>query len=56
MLRWRMLPYGLLVVPSAGVLRAAAPVGSEPPAGMRTGAALGIACAVLGTRRVRRRT
>ena len=55
-LRWRLLPYGLLVVAlAAGMLRAAAPVGTDTLAGMLTGAALGIACAVLGKRRVWRR-
>jgi carbon starvation protein CstA len=55
LLRWRMLPYAVLVVALAvGLLRAQAqPLDPATLAGMATGAAVGVLAAVAGLRRSR---
>ncbi len=55
MLRWRLLPYALLVVAlGVGLLRAQEePLEASTLAGMATGAALGVLAAVVGLRRSR---
>jgi hypothetical protein len=57
MLRWRLLPYVLLVVAlTAGLLRAVGPLDTETVAGLVTGALVGGGCAVIGLWRGWRRT